>query len=190
MFSPHELYIPEESKTTEMIVGIDEAGRGPVIGPMTYSAAFWALDEDEGLEKWHLFLCFQNLFKFKIQTFGPPDWFNRVLCFGLWWFKSSFSGKANRTLWGFKSEWKDWIYRCQSISSAHFKLHAKKISLQPKCPKPWYRHLYDKNFEGCWSEYKRSEGRYRWLHTIYWALKFVCDFCFFKLDQPKNTKIK
>jgi len=61
MFSPHELYIPEESKTTEMIVGIDEAGRGPVIGPMTYSAAFWALDEDEGLEKVTFIFVFSKL---------------------------------------------------------------------------------------------------------------------------------
>ena len=32
-------------------MGIDEAGRGAVIGPMTYGAAFWAVDVDEEMEK-------------------------------------------------------------------------------------------------------------------------------------------
>ena len=33
------------------IVGIDEAGRGCVLGPMVYGAAFWAKDDDEAISK-------------------------------------------------------------------------------------------------------------------------------------------
>ena len=33
------------------IVGIDEAGRGCVLGPMVYGAAFWACDDDEAISK-------------------------------------------------------------------------------------------------------------------------------------------
>jgi hypothetical protein len=42
-----EVRIPECIKGQAVVVGVDEAGRGPVLGPMVYSAAFWPLSMAE-----------------------------------------------------------------------------------------------------------------------------------------------
>jgi ribonuclease H2 subunit A len=34
-----------------VIVGIDEAGRGPVLGPMVYGASYWAMEDDEEISQ-------------------------------------------------------------------------------------------------------------------------------------------
>lgn len=43
--------IPDSCKGVEIVIGIDEAGRGPVLGSLVYAAAFWPLSEDEEIKK-------------------------------------------------------------------------------------------------------------------------------------------
>lgn len=44
-------HFPDVCKGVEIVVGVDEAGRGPVLGPLVYSAAFWPVSEDEQIKK-------------------------------------------------------------------------------------------------------------------------------------------
>jgi len=41
--------IKENKEGRGVILGIDEAGRGPVLGPMTYAAAFWSPDSSDSI---------------------------------------------------------------------------------------------------------------------------------------------
>ncbi len=43
--------IPEPCQGVEVVVGIDEAGRGPVLGSLIYTVAFWPVSEDEIIGK-------------------------------------------------------------------------------------------------------------------------------------------
>lgn len=43
--------IPDACRGKEIVVGIDEAGRGPVLGSLVYVAAFWPADENEAMCK-------------------------------------------------------------------------------------------------------------------------------------------
>jgi hypothetical protein len=43
--------IPDSCKGVDIVIGIDEAGRGPVLGPLVYAAAFWPVSEDAAIQK-------------------------------------------------------------------------------------------------------------------------------------------
>ena len=44
--------VPEVCKGSDSVyLGIDEAGRGPVLGDMTYSAAYWRECDDDSIKK-------------------------------------------------------------------------------------------------------------------------------------------
>ena len=43
--------IPESCRGKEIVIGIDEAGRGPVLGSLVYCAAFWPADQNEEISK-------------------------------------------------------------------------------------------------------------------------------------------
>lgn len=45
------VHIPDACRGVEVVVGIDEAGRGPVLGSLVYTAAFWPADENEAISK-------------------------------------------------------------------------------------------------------------------------------------------
>jgi len=43
--------VPEACIGADIVIGIDEAGRGPVLGPLVYCAAFWPVSEHENICK-------------------------------------------------------------------------------------------------------------------------------------------
>jgi len=45
------IHIPHACQGVDVIIGVDEAGRGPVLGSLLYAAAFWPASEDEQISK-------------------------------------------------------------------------------------------------------------------------------------------
>jgi ribonuclease H2 subunit A len=45
------VFIPDDCRDVEIVIGIDEAGRGPVLGSMIYAAAFWPRSQHEAICK-------------------------------------------------------------------------------------------------------------------------------------------
>ena len=42
--------IPDACRGVDIIIGIDEAGRGPVLGSLIYTIAFWPANEHEQIK--------------------------------------------------------------------------------------------------------------------------------------------
>jgi ribonuclease H2 subunit A len=49
LFPWPRVWIPPSLEGQELVVGVDEAGRGPVIGPLIYTIAFWPKSEDDSI---------------------------------------------------------------------------------------------------------------------------------------------
>lgn len=47
--------VPDACCGVDIVIGIDEAGRGPVLGSLIYAAAFWPVTEDENIKKLYNF---------------------------------------------------------------------------------------------------------------------------------------
>eukprot|EP01038_Epipyxis_sp_PR26KG_P005185 gene5185-7215_t len=44
-----KFYFPPTCKGVDIVIGVDEAGRGPVLGPLVYAAAFWPVSEHQAI---------------------------------------------------------------------------------------------------------------------------------------------
>lgn len=50
-FGLPKMRVPDSCRGVEIVIGIDEAGRGPVLGSLVYCAAFWPLSEHAEISK-------------------------------------------------------------------------------------------------------------------------------------------
>ena len=50
-FGLPKMRVPDSCRGVEIVIGIDEAGRGPVLGSLIYCAAFWPLSEHAEISK-------------------------------------------------------------------------------------------------------------------------------------------
>jgi ribonuclease H2 subunit A len=51
LYDWNTIHIPEACKGVDIVIGVDEAGRGPVLGSLVYAAAFWPVSESSEIEK-------------------------------------------------------------------------------------------------------------------------------------------